>query len=161
MRNSTDWLSFLDNVLRKTFVVLWIFYVIAPLSGGFPWGNFLAYHGLPRESFDQEAGEPISSHQVSRTLPDEDVECAVVPDVWRDKETGKVYSGDDFKRHRLHEAIRLLLPWSIYGLIGSCMAGVHALVLQRSLRIATRIFLIAGGVAAFYVAVIFFDTLFR
>jgi hypothetical protein len=129
MPKSTDYsrsLLFLDNVSRKIFVVLWIFYVIAPLSGGFPWGRFLEYHWLPNESFDQELHEPLSSEQRCRTNPDEDVECVDVPNAWKDKETGKIYSADDFKQHRQHEAIRMLLPWSIYGLIGSCLAGVHA-----------------------------------
>jgi hypothetical protein len=157
--SSSGWSSFFDNVLRKIFVALWIFYVIAPLSGGFPWGRFLEYHWLPNESFDEHLHESVSPNLRCRTLPDEDVECADALDVWKDKETGRVYSKDDFKQHRRHEAIRMLLPWSIYGLIGSCLAGVHALVLKRSLRFATKTFLVACGVAAFYVAVIFFDNL--
>jgi hypothetical protein len=128
--SSSGWSSFFDNVLRKIFVALWIFYVIAPLSGGFPWGRFLEYHWLPNESFDEHLHESVSPNLRCRTLPDEDVECADALDVWKDKETGRVY-----------------------------MAGVHALVLKRSLRFATKTFLVACGVAAFYVAVIFFDNL--
>jgi hypothetical protein len=150
-------IALINNLLRKIFVVFWIIYFVAPLSGGFPFRHQLEYHWLPNESFDEEFHEMLSSRQKCRTLPDEDVECAQVADAWRDKHSGNVYTPEDFKQHRLQEAIRMLLPWSIYGFVGCLLAGAHAFILRHNPKFALKTCLITGGIAAFYVMVMFFD----
>ena len=41
-----------------------------------------------------------------------------VPDAWKDKSTGKVYTHEGFAKHRHSEAIRLAFVWFAYGLLG-------------------------------------------
>jgi hypothetical protein len=97
--------SFFD----KLQIVCWIAFVGIPIVTG-----CLAYNWLPNEAFSDEAHELLETVELEdeRGLP------VVVPALWKHKQTGVVYSREDFIEHRGHERNRMAVVWFAYGLVG-------------------------------------------
>jgi hypothetical protein len=105
-RGSAFWTS---STFQKAQVSFWIAFVAVPLFTG-----LLAYHWLPNEGFDKERHESLESHEVS----DGD-RIGDVVDVWRDRQSGRIFSRVDFATHKRRESKRMAVAWFLYGLIGS------------------------------------------
>ena len=102
--------------VRKAELLFWVAYILLPIFTG----GWQGYNWLPDEFYRPEAHTLISSHEVC----DEWVRCADRADVWKDKETGEIYTPDDFAKHRHTEAFRMALAWFVYGAVG-CFAFAY------------------------------------
>ena len=60
------------------------------------------------------------------------VECRQMPDVWRDKQTGEIYTRQQFAAHRHAERWRMLCADFGYGLIGCVFFGYARWRIQAS-----------------------------
>ncbi len=109
---SFPWLTF-----RRVEQTFWTLFVVLPIFTG-----WLAYDWLPNESFDEENHEMISSHEVCHDVGEQE-KCGEMPDEWKDKRTGEIYTREDFAWHRKAERVRLLYTDFGYGLVGCCFFG--------------------------------------
>jgi hypothetical protein len=97
-----------DERLHKAF---WAAFVLFPIIT-----HTLVYQSLPNEDFDPE------QHIVLRYLEHCDRNgCQHGPSVWKNKQTGEIYSYERFAGHRQSEAYRIAVWTFAYGLIG-CFA---------------------------------------
>jgi hypothetical protein len=87
----------------------WTAFFLYPLFTG-----LLQYDHLPNESYEPERHELLESEYVDGP----NGEVGERAEVWRDKETGEVYSRYDFADHRRAEGLRLGATCFFYGLIG-------------------------------------------
>jgi len=75
------------------------------------------YNYLPNENpYDSSRFEIVKSHTAE--VGTEGLQSAEIPDVWRNKETGEVFSAKQFSSHQTQEAWRAALTAFVYGLIG-------------------------------------------
>jgi hypothetical protein len=90
----------------------WTIFILLPIFTG-----WFQYHHLPNENpYDETRFEIIKSHTVE--VGPEELQSAEVADVWRDKETGKVFTWKQFSEHQSIEAQRIAETSFTYGLIG-------------------------------------------
>jgi len=95
----------------KLEMTCWLVFFLVPLLTG-----WLDYRALPGEHYDSERHQVVRSH-VEEAWP-EGLGDYEVPDVWRDRASGEVYSAESFVAHHRAEAERLAIVWFGYGLIG-------------------------------------------
>lgn len=104
-------------------VVFWILFITIPFFTG-----ILAYHWLPNEAPMLAGGkvlepyEIVSSHEECHDAQVGE-DCGTVVDVWKNKNTGEVFTKADFKDHRYSERNRMAITWFCYGLIGCFFAA--------------------------------------
>jgi hypothetical protein len=97
--------------------IFWISFFIFPFSTG-----LLAYRWLPNEApmlADGEVLKPfqiISSHEECNNT-DTGGKCGTIVDIWKNTETGNIYTKIYFKNHRINERNRMTVTWFLYGLI--------------------------------------------
>lgn len=96
-------------------LVFWIAFIIIPFATG-----ILAYHWLPNESPMVSDGQILKPFKIlqSHQKCDDNGNCATIPDVWQNTNTGKIYTNADFQSHRISQRNRLTIEWFIYGLVG-------------------------------------------
>lgn len=97
---------------RRVQQIFWILFAILPIFTG-----WLAYDWLPNEAFNERKHEMLSSHEVCHDVGEVE-KCGDMVDVWRDKETGRIYKRQEFATHRQAERWRMLYADFSYGLIG-------------------------------------------
>lgn len=120
----------MENIVNKTWfgtvqAIFWIAFIIFPIVTG-----ILQYHWLPNESPMLSSGEVLkpfeilSSHEECQDS-DYGNNCGTVVDVWRNTNTGQVFTKKDFQVHRINERNRMTVTWFLYGLVGCLFfAGV-------------------------------------
>jgi hypothetical protein len=101
---------------RKAEALFWVAYILLP----FFTGGWQAYNWLPNESYRPRVHTLVTSYEVC----DEWGRCADRPDLWENKETGEIYTREDFAEHRHLEALRMGITWFVYGVIG-CLAFAY------------------------------------
>ena len=99
------------QLFKKTGLIFWLVFLCVPVFTG-----WLDYQSLPDEVYDPTRHELLKSH-MKEAWP-EGMGTYRVPDSWRDKATGTIYSVDSFSAHRQSEARRLGINCFGYGLIG-------------------------------------------
>jgi len=103
--DSNFWAS---STFSRLQVGFWISFLVLPIFTG-----LLSYHWLPNEYYDQRKHELLESHVEERGG-----RTGEVHDLWRDKQTGKLFSPADFTIHRQNESWRMAAVWFGYGLVG-------------------------------------------
>lgn len=103
------------SVARKAELLFWLAFILLP----FFTGGWQGYHWLPHESYEFGDHVLLGSHEVC-----DETRCADKADIWKDKETGEIYTPDDFAEHRHTEAFRMALAWFVYGAVG-CLAFAY------------------------------------
>src|SRR3974390_687836 len=96
------------KLIDRLNVAFWIVYIALPFFTG-----ILAYHWLPNESYDERHHDLV----LNREVPDENDNPVDVPAMWADKQTGTVYTYEQFQGNRHLEAIRGAFVWFAYGLL--------------------------------------------
>lgn len=99
-----------ESKLNKIELVIWIGYLVLPVIT-----QWLAYQPLPDE-YRGEKHELLESH--FEECGPEGLRSCEVPDTWRDDQTGKIYTADQFTGHHRSEAKRVGITAFAYGLIG-------------------------------------------
>jgi hypothetical protein len=112
-----------SRLLNRVQVAFWIAYVALPIFTG-----WLAYRWLPNESYDQQKHELLESHEEE----DGNDRTGEVADVWKDRETGKIYSREMFEQHVRQEARRMAIAWFAYGLIGCFVFAFSSVATRRT-----------------------------
>jgi len=109
-------------VNQRIRTLFWVCFIAFPvLSGSFsyPWGT--------NESFDPKKHILLAEKQV--LAPNEDI--LAVPDVWRDRQTGQTYRGDDYSGKRRWQAFWNALMLAILTIAGTCF-HIRAIQFCRS-----------------------------
>lgn len=104
--------------LKIGFWLVFGLYVLCPLLFAIFGTSSLSYRAADHERFVLGQHEALQTENQCR-LDD----CDDVPVVWRDRQTGTVYSKDDFRDHRREQQRRLGATWFIYGTIGCLWAA--------------------------------------
>lgn len=94
----------------------WIVFIILPFVTG-----IFHYSFLPNEYYDQKIHDLLASHQVCN---DDNGKCGDLYDAWKRKDTGEIFTRDQFEEHRWQEAYRVAPLVFIYGMIG-CFAFAY------------------------------------
>jgi len=111
-----------ESTFSKIEGVFWVAYILLPIFTG-----WLAIQPLPNE-YDESKHELLKSHAVE-CGPEGLLSCEA-PDVWRDKETGKIYTSEQFTEYHRHEGTRIGITAFSYGLIG-CLFFAYGRVVKK------------------------------
>jgi tryptophan-rich sensory protein len=111
-----------ESTFKTIEPIIWIAYLVALIFSG-----LLVYHPLPNE-YDAAKHELLKSHIESCGA--EGIRACKIPDKWRDKKTGKIYTADQFAGHRHAEAKRIAGSTFAYGLLG-CLFFAFSCVVKR------------------------------
>jgi hypothetical protein len=102
--------SFIESSrFRRIHTTFWVVYFLFPLLTGLFW-----YKWQPNEAFDPRIHTVIEAHQECTNSG----QCGDVMDAWQDKRTHRIFTREQFARHREAEAMRLGISMFGYGLIG-------------------------------------------
>ncbi len=113
-----------ESRLDKINTAFWVIYILVAIFSG-----IMQYRYEPHEGYDAKTDELLKSHY--EECGTEGMDSCEVPDLWRDKTTGKIYTPDDFLTHRRAEAWRIAPITFAYGLIGCLFAAYRKAVLHR------------------------------
>jgi hypothetical protein len=102
---------------RHIELTFWVLFILIPIFTG-----LLAYDWQPNEAYNKNEQEILSSHEVCRDVGEAE-DCGQMVDVWRDKQTGRIYTRQQFAAHRYAERWRMLYADFCYGLIGCLFFG--------------------------------------
>ncbi len=91
--------------VKKFKIIFFIIYILVLIFIG-----ALSYDWLPNEAPNSDVNEILSFHEECDMYN----QCGEVADVWRNINTGKIYTPDDFKKHSNNETIKYFM----YLLIG-------------------------------------------
>jgi tryptophan-rich sensory protein len=111
-----------ESTFKTIEPIIWVAYLVALIFSG-----LLVYHPLPNE-YDAAKHELLKSHIESCGA--EGIRTCKIPDKWRDKKTGKIYTADQFAGHRHAEAKRIAGSTFAYGLLG-CLFFAFSCVVKR------------------------------
>ncbi|HUW38118.1 MAG TPA: hypothetical protein VMV91_12390 [Rhodocyclaceae bacterium] len=111
-----------ESTFRRIEPIVWVAYLLALIFSG-----LLVYQPLPNE-YDAAQHELLKSHIESCGA--EGIRTCQVPDKWRDKKTGKIYTSEQFAGHRRSEAKRIASATFAYGLLG-CLFFAYSCVVKR------------------------------
>lgn len=112
-----------ESKLEKIKAAFWVIYILIPIFTG-----WMTYQYLPNE-YDERKHELLESHHVE--CGTEGMQSCVVPDKWRNKISGKIYTSSQFASHRRAEAERIAIITFAYGLIGCLFAAYWSVVRHR------------------------------
>ncbi len=94
--------------------------LLVPLALEFTPHAFFGYRAAPSEVVRADRHDVVQTKWVCRAD-----DCDNLPEIWRDKRTGKEFRRGDCRDHRFDEARRLGWTWFAYALLG-CMGVVLA-----------------------------------
>lgn len=103
---------------RHIETTFWTLFILVPIFTG-----LLSYDWLPNEAFNDKKDEILSSHEVCRDVGEAGEDCGEMVDFWRNTQTGRVYTRQQFTAHRRAERWRMLYADFGYGLIGCLFWG--------------------------------------
>jgi hypothetical protein len=112
-----------ESTFKKLEPVFWLAYILLPIFTG-----WLAVQQHPNE-YDEEKHELLES-DFEECGPEGLASCEI-PQKWRDKETGKVYTSGQFTEHHRREGMRIGITAFGYGLIGCLFFGYGCVVQGR------------------------------
>lgn len=112
------------ETFEKIEVAFWIIYIIIPVVFG-----WLTYQPSPFD-YNEDTHELLEL-RTEECGTDGLLDC-LVPEAWRDRQSGKILTPSSLEAHRKAEAIRISLSAFLYGLIGSLFHSIAAAVRQRN-----------------------------
>lgn len=112
-----------DSKFEKIKAAFWVIYILIPIFTG-----WMTYQYLPNE-YDERKHELLESHSIE--CGTEGMQSCEVPDKWRNKITGKIYTSSQFSAHRRAEAERIAIIAFAYGLIGCLFSAYGSVVRHR------------------------------
>ena len=103
-------------VFKKIEVVFWVIYVLFPI-----FTDLFVYQPLPDE-YNETKHELLESH--FEEVGPEGLNSAEVPDAWRDRQSGRVFTADMFVDYRRSQARFRGIKFLGYSVIG-CLAFAY------------------------------------
>ena len=112
-----------DSKFKKIKATFWVIYILIPLFTG-----WMTYQYLPNE-YDEQKHDLLASHSVE--CGTDGMQSCEVPDKWRNKITGKIYTSSQFATHRRAEAEHIAIITFACGLIGCLFSAYGSVVRHR------------------------------
>lgn len=111
------------EAFEKIEVAFWIIYLLIPMAFG-----WLTYQPSPFD-YNEDTHE-LLEFRTEECGTDGLLDC-LIPEAWRDRQSGKILKSASLEAHRKAEAIRISLSAFLYGLIGCLFHSIAATVRQR------------------------------